>query len=150
MDDRANRTLTLTHVIAAPPAKVWRCWTDPALLPRWFGPAGYSCSTKSIDLRQGGQWVFDMTGPDGTVWPNRHRYRLMRPMDRIEFLMDDGEGSGDPAEIVVMLTPEGQGTRQDYVMTFPTEAMKKGAEAFGAVELGQTTMAKLAALAEAL
>lgn len=150
MDDRAARTLTLTRLIAAPPAKVWRCWTDPALLPRWFGPAGYSCTTKDIDLRQGGQWIFDMIGPDGKIWPNRHRYTVMRPVERIEFLMDDGEGSGDPAEIAVTLMPEGQGTRHEYVMTFPTEAMKKGAEAFGAVELGQTTMAKLAALAEGL
>ena len=81
----ADRQIILTRLIAAPAAKIWQCWTDPAILPRWFGPEGYSCVTKAIDLRQGGAWTFDMIGPDGKVWINRHRYTLLDPPKRLEF-----------------------------------------------------------------
>lgn len=62
MDDRS---LTLTRLIKASPAKVWRCWTDPAILPQWFGPEGHWCETRSIDLREGGAWVFQMFWSQG-------------------------------------------------------------------------------------
>lgn len=90
-----------------------------------------------------------MIGPDGTVWPNRQRSRLYRPMDRIEFLLDDDSNSGPPMEITVTLTPEGTGTRITQTILFPDTAMRAAAVAYGAVELGQTTLAKLAALTEA-
>ena len=92
-----DRQLTLTRIMQASPAKLWRCWTDAALLPLWFGPDGYSCQTIEIDLREGGQWRFDMIAPDGTVFPNRHRYTAHEPPGRIEFLMDSGNDADAPA-----------------------------------------------------
>ena len=145
-----DRQIILTRLIAAPLAKVWQCWTDPAILPLWFGPEGFSCQTTEIDLRQGGHWLFDMTGPDGKVWKNRHRYTLMQAMHRIEFLLDDGVDDESPMEVVVTLTPEPGGVRIDQVMTLPTPEATASALAFGADKLGQTTLAKLAALAETL
>ena len=53
---------------------VWGAWMNPETLPQWWGPEGFSCRTKRIDLRAGGEWVFDMIAPDGTVFPNHHRY----------------------------------------------------------------------------
>ena len=90
-----DRQIVLTRLIAAPAEMVWRCWSDPAILPKWFGPEGSHCVPKAIALREGGEWSFDMIGPDGTVWVNRHRYKLWRAPERIEFLMDDGDDA-DP------------------------------------------------------
>jgi len=146
----ADRNLILTRLIAASPEKVWRCWTDPALLPRWFGPEGFTCRTREIDLREGGQWLFDMIGPDGKVWPNRHRIKAYdRPL-RIAFLMDDGGDSGPPMEVTVTLASEAGGTRITQEILFPSAEHRAGALAFGADRLGQTTLGKLAALAETL
>ena len=145
MDDR---TLTLSRLIAAPAAQVWAAWTDPALLPRWFGPEGFTCRTREIDLREGGLWRFDMIGPDGMHWPNRHRYTVMEPPRRIVFLMDDDSDAKPPNEVVVTLAVQGRSTRLTQVITFPDAAAREAAEGFGAVELGRTTLAKLAALLE--
>ena len=142
-----NRQITLTRLIAAPPETVWRCWTDPAILPQWFGPEGYCCTTKEIDLREGGLWRFDMIGPDGTVWANRHRFTLHQPPHRIEFLMDADSDDDTPFEVVVTLAPEHGGTRLTQTMTFPTQDARDGALAYGADRLGQTTLAKLEAQA---
>ena len=145
-----DRQITLTRLIAAPAEKIWQCWTDPAILPRWFGPEGYSCVTKEIDLRQGGQWRFDMIGPDGKVYPNRHRYTLFDPLKRLEFLLDDDAAGMEPIVAVVVLEPETGGTRITQTMTFPNVEMRNGALAFGADRLGQTTLAKLEAAAQKL
>jgi uncharacterized protein YndB with AHSA1/START domain len=145
-----DRQIILTRLIAAPVAKVWQCWTDPAMLPRWFGPEGYSCVTKEIDLRQGGLWRFDMTGPDGKIWANRHRYTLFDPFKRLEFLLDGDDDSVPPMEVVVVLEAEADGTRITQIMTFPSVEMCQAALAFGADLLGQTTLAKLEAAARKL
>lgn len=142
-----KRAMTITRHIKAPVEKVMRCWTDPAILPRWFGPAGITCKTHEIDLREGGQWRFDMEG-HGQVWANRHRYSVMRD-GRIEFLMDDGSDSRPPMEVSVTMAPEAGGTRLTQTVFFPDEAGKIAARGYEAEARGQETLAKLASLAEA-
>ena len=144
-----DRQLTLTRHIAAPPQAVWRCWTDPAILPQWFGPDGFSCRTKEIALVEGGQWRFDMIAPDGTIFANRHRYTLMHAPQRIEFLMDDDTRDDPPMRVVVTLNADGAGTFISQTITLPTAEAKIAALGFGADVLGLQTLAKLAALAEA-
>ena len=68
MIDLADRTMVLERVINAPVALVWGAWMNPETLPQWWGPEGYTCRTKRINLGAGGEWVFDMIGPDGTVY----------------------------------------------------------------------------------
>ncbi len=145
-----DRQITLMRLVAAAPALVWRCWTDPALLPVWFGPEGYSCKTKEIDLRPDGLWRFDMIAPDGTVFVNRHRHTLWRAPERLEFLMDADDDAAEPMQVVVTLEPQGGGTLLTQTITFPSAMAKQGALAFGADRLGQQTLAKLARLAETL
>ena len=145
-----DRQITIARLIAAPVAAVWRCWSDPALLPQWFGPEGYRCITKEIDLRDGGVWRFDMIGPDGTVWANRHRYTKMQVLQQIEFLLDDDTDDESPLQVVVTLTPAPSGVQIIQTMTFPTAQARDGALAFGADKLGQTTLVKLEAAARGL
>lgn len=144
-----GRTILLTRVIHATPARIWQCWTDPALLPQWFGPEGHSCVTREIDLREGGYWLFDMIGPMGEVYPNLHRYDLYDRDRRIEYRLFDPKADDLHAEVVVTLTPVEGGCRVTMEMTFPSTAIRDAVVNFGAVELGQTTLAKLAATAEA-
>ncbi len=75
----AGRTMVLERVIKVPRNIVWKAWMNEKTLPQWWGPEGFSCRTKRIDLRTGGEWVFDMIGPNGTVFPNHHRYVEVRP-----------------------------------------------------------------------
>lgn len=49
----AERTMVLQRVIRAPRQVVWGAWMNPETLPKWWGPDGFSCRTKRIDLRSG-------------------------------------------------------------------------------------------------
>lgn len=60
-----NQYIEITRVFDAPRALVYRAFTDPDQLARWFGPAGCSVPRDSIeiDTRPGGHLRFVMTGP---------------------------------------------------------------------------------------
>lgn len=66
----AARELTLERRLAAPPAAVWRCWTEPALLTRWFTPAPWRTVSAEIDPRPGGRFATVMRSPEGEDYPN--------------------------------------------------------------------------------
>lgn len=140
----AGRTMVLQRVIRAPRAVVWGAWMNPQTLPRWWGPEGFSCRTTRIDLRAGGEWVFDMIGPDGTVFPNHHRYGEVRAEERIGYTLHWGENGPKHADAWASFTEEGGVTVVTLGMVFATAAEFQDARGFGAEALGQQTLGKLA------
>jgi uncharacterized protein YndB with AHSA1/START domain len=144
-----NRTMVLERVIDLPAARLWAAWTDPASLPQWRGPDGFSCRTTRIDLREGGEWVFDMIAPDGTVFPNHHRYTRMTPEKRIEYALHWGEDGPKHADSVVTFEDVGGKTKVTLRMTLVTQEEYDNAMSFGAVKLGLQTLGKLARFAGA-
>jgi uncharacterized protein YndB with AHSA1/START domain len=143
--DETDRTMTLERIIAAPGATVWAAWTDPDALPRWWGPDGFSCRTARIDLRDGGEWVFDMIGPDGTVYPNHHKDIRHWPMTRIDYVLLWGENGPKHADASARFEERGGRTKVTLSMVFLTAGEYETARGFGAVELGLQTLGKLAA-----
>jgi uncharacterized protein YndB with AHSA1/START domain len=143
-DDLADRTMVLERVIKAPVAVVWGAWMNPETLPQWWGPDGFSCRTTRIDLRAGGEWVFDMIAPDGTVFPNHHRYGLVEPGRRIEYTLHWGENGPKHADARATFEEEGGATKVTLSMVFATAKEYDDAKGFGAVELGLQTLGKLA------
>ena len=58
------------RLLPGTPATVFAAISDPARLARWWGPAGFTNRFERFEFQTGGRWVFDMVGPDGTVYPN--------------------------------------------------------------------------------
>lgn len=143
--DPAHRTLTIRRVIAAPVAAVWGAWMNEASLPEWWGPDGFTCRTTRIDLRQGGEWVFDMIAPDGTVFPNHHRYTLVQPHTRIDYTLLWGENGPKHADASVIFEDQGDKTLVILTMLMNTVEEYENAKGFGAEALGLQTLGKLAA-----
>lgn len=140
----ADRTMVLERVIKAPVTVVWGAWVNPVTLPQWWGPDGYSCRTSRIDLRSGGEWVFDMIAPDGTVFPNHHRYTLVQPETRLEYTLLWGENGPKHADAWVSFEGLGGQTRVTLGMVLVSVEDYTNALAFGAEALGMQTLGKLA------
>jgi uncharacterized protein YndB with AHSA1/START domain len=140
-----DREVVLTRVFDAPRELVYRAWTDPEQLPRWFGPKGFSVTTYAIDLRVGGVWRFDMTAPDGTRYPNRMTFLEMKEPELLVF--DHGTDSDDdPNKFRVTVTFHAQSNGKTVVMLrqlHPSKERRDEVIGFGAVEIGNTTMDKL-------
>lgn len=143
----SDRTMVLERVIDLPSAALWAAWTDPESLPQWWGPDGFSCRTDRIDLREGGEWLFDMIGPDGTVYPNHHHYTRMIPEKRIEYTLHAGEDGPKHADASATFEDLGGRTRVTLKMIFATRKEHDHAKGFGAYELGLQTLGKLARFA---
>lgn len=147
-----DREVVLTRVFDAPRELVYRAWTDPEHIQRWFGPKGFTCTTHAIDLRVGGMWRFDMVGPDGTVYPNRMTFLEMKAPELLVF--DHGRDvDDDPDMFRVTVTFDAQSNGKTVVMLrqlHPSKARRDAVIAFGAVEIGNTTMDKLEAHLKAI
>ncbi|MBA4209873.1 MAG: ATPase [Parvibaculum sp.] len=139
----ARRTMVLQRTIQAPRTIVWNAWVNPETLPQWWGPDGFSCRTQRIDLRTGGEWLFDMIAPDGTVFPNHHRYVDVRPEERIAYTLLAGENGPKHADAWASFDEQDGATKVTLGMVFSSEAEFQEAKGFGAIELGLQTLGKL-------
>ena len=140
----AERTMVMQRVIKAPVPVVWGAWMNAESLPKWWGPEGFSCRTSRIDLRAGGEWVFDMIGPDGTVFPNHHKYGAVIPEARLDYTLHWGENGPKHADAWASFDDLGGATRVTLGMVFATGQEFRDAKGFGAQALGLQTLGKLA------
>lgn len=70
----AVRELSFTRVINATPDKLFRAWTDPAILVKWFTPQPWRTVRADIDPRPGGSSCIVMQSPEGQEFPNHGVY----------------------------------------------------------------------------
>ena len=75
--------LVLRRIIDAPAAKVYQCWTDPAMIVKWFTPPPYQTIFAELDVRPGGKSFIIMQAPDGTEIPNPGVYLEVAPNQRL-------------------------------------------------------------------
>lgn len=141
-----DREIVLSRVYDAPRELVFEAWTDARHLCEWFGPTGYTCTTREADIREGGRWRFDMRAPDGNVYQSRIAFLTMRAPELIVY--DHGSDiDDDPRRFRVTLTFDAQ-TDGKTVFTLrqihPTVEQRRAGIGFGAVEFGYQTLAKLA------
>ena len=128
--------LTLTRLINVPRAKLFRCWTEPALITQWFTPPPWKTIAAETDVRAGGASLITMQGPDGTLMPNRGVYLEVVKDERIvftdAFTGDWNTKDGVPFFVgVVEFAPEGGKTRYTCTVRHWTEEARADHEARG-------------------
>ncbi|MBU1326184.1 MAG: SRPBCC family protein [Alphaproteobacteria bacterium] len=128
--------LVLERLIDAPPEKVFRAYTDPAILSQWFAPRPWSISDMVLEPRPGGRFNFVMHGPDGERMPNSGIYLEVVENRRIvstDALTPDWKPAGAPFMVArIDLEPTGDGrTRYTATASHWTEAAMKQHEAMG-------------------
>jgi len=80
-----GRDLVITRTFDAPLKLVFKVWTDPKHLAKWWGPHGFTNPVCEIDVRQGGSIHIDMRGPDGTVYPMTGTYQEVVEPEKLVF-----------------------------------------------------------------
>jgi uncharacterized protein YndB with AHSA1/START domain len=142
-----SRSIIAVREFNAPRELVFSLWTDPKHLAQWWGPNGFTTTTFSFDMRQGGIWRFVMHGPDGRDYQNRVTYEEIVPPERIVYR----HGGGDDVEPVqftqtVIFEEVGAKTRITWRGDFPSAAERdRVIKEYGAAEGLAQTLARLAA-----
>jgi len=73
----------MERVFDAPRELVFRAFTDPELIPRWWGMRDSTTVVDSMDVRPGGAWRYVQIAPDGTRHAFRGEFREIVPPQRI-------------------------------------------------------------------
>jgi uncharacterized protein YndB with AHSA1/START domain len=142
----ADREIVISRVIDAPRELVFEAFTEVRHLSRWWGPEGFTTTTRSFEFRVGGEWDFVLHGPDGTDYQEWILWTEIVPPERIALL--HGEVRGDPNAFESLLTfaTEAGATRIEMRTVFPTKELRDEAvEKFSAIEGGRQTLSHLAA-----
>ena len=80
-----ERELIITRILDAPREPVFRAWTDPAHLARWWGPKGFTNPVCEADVRPGGALRIVMRGPDGSEYPMKGVFQEVVSPERLVF-----------------------------------------------------------------
>lgn len=142
----ADREIAVSRVIDAPRELVFEAFTAVRHLSHWWGPTGFTTTTRAFDLRVGGVWDFVMHGPDGTDYPEWITWTEITPPERIAMLHGEFRGDPDAFESFLTFASEGEATRIEMLGVFPTARLRDEAiEKHGAIEGGRQTLDDLAA-----
>ena len=126
--------ITITRVFEAPRELVWKAWTEPEQLARWWGPAGWTnpLETISMDVRPGGTFsVTSVSDTDGSEMTSQGVYREVVEPERLVFDEPAENAWHEGAVSIATFTDLGDG-RTELVLhatIHTTDEMRAGAEA---------------------
>ncbi len=93
-----EKEFTIERVFDAPRELVWRAYTDPELIPQWWGPRGFTTKIEENDFKPGGKWRWINTAPDGSSFAFYGEYREIKEPERIVWTF---EFEGVPGHVSV-------------------------------------------------
>ena len=87
--------LVFERIFDAPREQVWKAFTDPEIIPRWWGKHGTTTTVVEMDVRPGGKWRYVNSDPGRDDVTFYGEYLEVVPIDRYEWtFMFDVEGIG--------------------------------------------------------
>ena len=141
-----DREIVISRVIDAPPELVFKAFTEVRHLSRWWGPEGFTTTTRAFEFRVGGVWDFVMHAPDGADYQEWITWTEIVPPERIALVHGESRDDPNAFESVLTFEPAGEQTRIVMRTVFPTKELREEAvEKYHAIEGGEQTLRNLAA-----
>jgi uncharacterized protein YndB with AHSA1/START domain len=147
--------LMLERFVHARPELLWKAWTEPEHLERWFAPRPTEVVACEIDLRPGGAFSFTMRTPDGNVLPPSVGCWLEVDRNR-RLVWTDALGPGyRPKDdgfltAIIVFEPEGAGTRYTAIALHKDPGDRQRHEDMGFLDGWSTALDQLAEYAPTL
>ena len=121
MSAAKTAAFVISRVFDAPRELVWKSWTEPERLKKWWGPAGFTVHTCKVDLRPGGVFHYGMKAPDGSDMWGKFIYREIVKPEKLVFVVCFSDANGGvtrhpmspnwPRETLSTVTFESQGDK---------------------------------------
>ena len=114
---QSDRELVLCRLIYAPRKNVFRAWTDPELLKKWFAPLPWTTSAATLDVRPGGASMIVMRSPEGNDFPNPGIYLEVVANERLvvtDAYTKAWEPSSKPFMTAILTFEDAGGGRTKY------------------------------------
>lgn len=122
--------IRLIRVYDAPVKLVWESFTEDKHVTQWWGPRGFTLTTKSKELRPQGQWIYTMHGPDGTDYPNITTYHEVVKNSKLVYDHGGNEERTSLFKATVTFEVRDNMTVMDMTMAFKTVEAAREIEKF--------------------
>ena len=96
--DKVKRLLIVERTFDAPRELVWKAWTEPEQLGRWWGPRGWVTTSYKLDLQPGGVWHYCIRGPEGAESWGKGVYREIAEPARLVYVDVFSDADGNTVE----------------------------------------------------
>ena len=83
--NREAKEIVMERVFDAPRELVWKLWTDPDLIPQWWGPRDHKTLVEKMEVRPGGAWRFIQTDAKGNEFAFSGVFKEIEPPKRIRW-----------------------------------------------------------------
>jgi len=121
--------LTITRVFDAPRSLVFKAWTDPKMMARWWGPKYFTAPLVESDARKDGKIRIHMRGPEGTIYPMHGVYREVVEPERlvITHYVEDDKGNIALEVLVTVTFTDQNGKTKLSMQATPVKATPEAA-----------------------
>lgn len=126
--DLPNKKIFVERSFDAPLDLVWQAWTDSKILDQWWAPHPYKAVTKTMDFKEGGYWLYAMTGPEGDKQWCIENFKTIAPKERITNNVSFCDEAGKINEAFPVMSwvksfhPDGEQTTVKVDISFAKEA----------------------------
>lgn len=96
--EAGKQDIVLTRIFDAPLEAVWKAWTEPEQVMKWWGPTGFTSPSCKIDFREGGKFIFHMRAPqemNNADFYTAGVYKKIVPAELIEFTQGLSDKDGN-------------------------------------------------------
>lgn len=144
------QAFVLERTFKAPIATLWKMWTQPEHMARWWGPKELKVGPSKMDFRRGGTYHYSMIGPDGSeMWGKMHYRDIVEPV-RVLWVNSFSDKNGGitrhpmaplfPAEILstLILTEVGPGQTKVTIRAYPINATPEEIKFFNGMHASMT------------
>ncbi len=121
---QGDRQILITREFDASRELVWKAWTTPELVRRWWHANRGEMTVCEIDLRVGGAWRYAMVTPDGTEVGFHGEFREIEPFERLvstEAYEGNPDADAHAAVDTLTLTEMGDRTLMTVLVEHPTK-----------------------------
>jgi uncharacterized protein YndB with AHSA1/START domain len=120
-----DEEILITREFAAPPRLLWKAWTTPEIVSRWWSGQRGKMTSAEIDLRVGGRWRYVMVANEGFEVAFHGDYQEIVPQERIVTTeVFEGAPEGEPALNIVEFVENGDGTTLSLLARFESKAVR--------------------------
>ena len=149
---KTEKEMIFSRIVNAPRELVFDVWTIQEHVEKWWGPDGFTTTSKQFELKPEGVWLFTMHGPDGIDYPNKIVFMEIDRPAKLVYRHSDDEGV-EPVRFHSEVTFEEENGKTLITMHMimeTAEMLTKVVEEYGAYEGAIQHLARMRDYLEAL
>ena len=100
MTSQDRKEIAITRIFNAPRELVWKAWTEPEMIKKWWGPKDFTAPEIKVDLRKGGKYLYCMRSPEGNEYWSGGTFQEIVPFEKMVLTDSFSDEKGNMVEPV--------------------------------------------------